>query len=580
MTISLTIMAALLFDILVSACGLPYQDDSGLLQESQSPVISQETPKATRDIVSTARSIIVENEPDNDSGINIGKWKRFEVSLINPSWSGNPFDLELIGVFTHKATGRVVKQLGFYAGENTWKIFFMPDEIGEWSFVTVSPDSDLNGKSGSFNCVPSDLPGRLIGDLNRWKLEDKGDFVAPIMLPARQWFKRTETANGIDDFINWADDEVGALIIGTTLVYFNHEQDEIPYLKGHEGELFNIEMWDRLNSHFDMMRDKGLGFYIMFYSDDQESPNKYNIKGQSIEELRLFRYAIARFAAYPIVLWDTGIDISETRSNEWIDWFAEWFITNDPWQHPVSSRTGGGSGGKFPKNATYYSDGASNLPSYNTLVSNWKNRSVPTAYTDRWRENYGRGNFNRDKIRRAVWEVGLVGGSAVYVSGNENGGYLSETYVDDFEAAPDVGVRNRFFTKHIKDFASLVSREELIVSGNGAVLVANPGSEYVVYDHDGGSLELNLSDADSPLCVEWFNPRTAETVKSGTVTPNDRMPFTTSKDGDWVLHLYDPNPGEQSSRGFDVPLAVGFGKISNLNNHFIFLPLLSSGPSC
>ena len=34
-------------------------------------------------------------------------------------------------------------------------------------------------------------------------------------------------------------------------------------------------------------------------------------------ELRLFWYAVARFSAYPIVVWDTGIDIGETRSSQW-----------------------------------------------------------------------------------------------------------------------------------------------------------------------------------------------------------------------------------------------------------------------
>ena len=85
----------------------------------------------------------------NEKAITIGKWKRFEVSYTNPSFKGNPFDVEFYGSFTHKSSGKILKQPGFYAGKNHWKIYFMPDNLGEWTFHTSSPDPDLNEKAGS-----------------------------------------------------------------------------------------------------------------------------------------------------------------------------------------------------------------------------------------------------------------------------------------------------------------------------------------------------------------------------------------------------------------------------------------------
>ena len=317
MVASVMVLGVLLVNLLATACGLP-------------PVLSTpvETARVVQDELQNPTDSIPEITPRTalsggsaPSGkeqaaalADVPKWKRYEVALQNPSWDGNPFDVELTGEFRNATSGRVLTQLGFYAGDNTWKIFFMPDELGEWSYATHSPDSDLDDKTGSFTCVPSDLPGKITGEGNRWVLQERNKSVAPIMLPTREWFKRTNTANGVDGFIRWADDTAGALLIGTTLVYFNHAQEEVPYIKGQEGEQFNILMWDRLNSHYDMLRDRGMGFYIMFYSDDQESPNKFGIAAKSEEEMRLFRYVIARFSAYPIVVWDTGIDIQETRS--------------------------------------------------------------------------------------------------------------------------------------------------------------------------------------------------------------------------------------------------------------------------
>ena len=518
------------------ACNVGVKEESVYLTSTydQSSLVSSD---ATPSVLPMQTS---ENGDTSVTGglASVGKWKRFEVSYSNLSWYGNPFDLEFEGVFTHVTSGRKVTQWGFYAGNNVWKIYFMPDASGEWTFETQSPDGDLNGRSGGFECVSSNLPGQLVADGNRWLLKDSGEYVAPILLPTREWFKRSKTSDGIDGFIKWADETAGALIIGTTLVYFNGAQDEIPYMKGEEGKLFNIPMWDRMNSHYDMMRDRGMGLYIMFYSDDEESPNRHNIKPKTKEELRLFKYAIARFSAYPIVMWDTGIDIGETRNNEWIDWFADWFNGNDPWEHPVSSRTGGGSGGKIPVNGTYFSNGVSTLPTNEDIINDWIRSEIPIAFTDRWRENYHRGEFNRDEIRRAVWVVGLLGGSALYVGGNENDGYLNENYAKDFEAATDLGFRNKFFREHIIDFSSLIPSNNLILAGEEIVLAADIGQEYVVYSYYGDTFSIDLDNVVGPLKAIWFNPRTGEWRDGKTVQGGEVQNFQTPTENDWVLHLF------------------------------------------
>ena len=517
--------------------------------------------------------------PSLEVSDSVGIWKRFEASFTNESWNGNPFDLEFSATFTHAGSGKKVSQIGFYAGNNTWKLFFMPDALGEWTFTTSSPDAELDGKSGSFECVPSDLPGPLVGDGNRWKLAGSGEYVAPILLPTREWFKRTETANGVDDFIFWAKNSAGALLIGTTLVYFTQAQAEVPYIKGEEGETFNVELWDRLNSHYDMLRDQGLGFYVMFYSDEKESPNAYGIGPQSPEELRLFRYAVARFSAYPIVMWDTGIDIGETRGNDWINWFADWFNANDPWHHPVSSRSGGGSGGTLPKNATYYSDGAATLPDHDVVVNSWNSLSIPLAYTDRWRENYNRGNFDPDKIRWAAWEVGLVGGTAVYLGGNENGGYLNESYATDLIAAPQLEIRDRFFHDQIIDLSKLEPHDEMILSGKDVVLSADRTREFVAYSRTGGSFSINFSGINGTFTGTWINPRTGDQSSAGVISAGGDVAFTTPGDSDWVLHLVSSDAsaggGPCSSNFYSVSSGgTGLSKVVLPDLPFrVYLPL-------
>jgi hypothetical protein len=257
--------------------------------------------------------------------------------------------------------------------------------------------------------------------------------------------------------------------------------------------------------------------------------------------MRLLRYVVARFSAYPIVMWDTGIDIGEARNHGWIDWFANWFNANDPWQHPVGSRSGGGSGGKHPDNGTYWSDGALVLPDHHAFVTTWKSRRVATAFTDRWREDYSRGNFDRAQIRRAVWEIGLVGGSAVYVSGNNNGGYLGADYASDFQAAPDCGYAARFFRNEINALESLEPHDELVSAGD-AVLSAHLHHEYVAYLWRGGAVTLNFQHTAGLFDVRWYNPRSGQFTAAPGINGGAKREFLAPNHNDWVLHVQKSAP--------------------------------------
>lgn len=62
---------------------------------------------------------------------------------------------EFYALFT-APSGRELKINGFWDGRTIWKIRFMPDETGDWSYKTVCSDNDnagLHGNTGSFTCI-------------------------------------------------------------------------------------------------------------------------------------------------------------------------------------------------------------------------------------------------------------------------------------------------------------------------------------------------------------------------------------------------------------------------------------------
>jgi hypothetical protein len=91
------------------------------------------------------------------SGDEIEQWGLFELSLPGPS-TGNPFkDVKLTAVFT--VEHRTVRVTGFYDGEGTYRIRFMPDAPGRWSYATESSTRELAGHTGQFTCTAPTTPG-------------------------------------------------------------------------------------------------------------------------------------------------------------------------------------------------------------------------------------------------------------------------------------------------------------------------------------------------------------------------------------------------------------------------------------
>jgi hypothetical protein len=81
----------------------------------------------------------------------IKKYDRFELELEGPS-SGNPYrDVELWADFT--LGHRVVSVRGFYDGDGRYKVRFMPDAEGEWSYRTRSSLPALDDSSGRITVV-------------------------------------------------------------------------------------------------------------------------------------------------------------------------------------------------------------------------------------------------------------------------------------------------------------------------------------------------------------------------------------------------------------------------------------------
>lgn len=119
-------------------------------------------------------------------------WDRFELSFKQVT-KGNPFDIRLSATFVCGKEKKTVE--GFYDGENTYRIRFMPAVAGEWRYVTSSSIGAMNGRKGTFTVIPAgkDNHGMVLVDgEHNFKYAD-GTRYYPMGTTAYAWTHMKET---------------------------------------------------------------------------------------------------------------------------------------------------------------------------------------------------------------------------------------------------------------------------------------------------------------------------------------------------------------------------------------------------
>jgi hypothetical protein len=85
--------------------------------------------------------------------MTIEKWDYFELEL-DGLVEGNPFTDVYIRVHFLKENRRVPVE-GFYDGNGTYLVRFMPDSEGKWEYRSSSNVQSLDGLEGAFTCAPA-----------------------------------------------------------------------------------------------------------------------------------------------------------------------------------------------------------------------------------------------------------------------------------------------------------------------------------------------------------------------------------------------------------------------------------------
>ncbi|MGC9224083.1 MAG: DUF5060 domain-containing protein [Terracidiphilus sp.] len=102
-------------------------------------------------VAAASSPMLAKPAPAHAASGSVARWDCLELAFPGPS-TGNPFvEVSLTATFRRKNRALTVE--GFYDGNGVYKVRFMPDELGEWSWTTASNVQQLHAKAGIFTCV-------------------------------------------------------------------------------------------------------------------------------------------------------------------------------------------------------------------------------------------------------------------------------------------------------------------------------------------------------------------------------------------------------------------------------------------
>ncbi len=292
----------------------------------------------------------------------------------------------------------------------------------------------------------------------------------------------------------------------------------------------NVAYWQRADRALAAMRERGIVGTCILTIEKQGLPNEYG--ALTDDEQRLYRYAVARLAAFANVWWDLGNEHNEYRGPEWAAEIGGRMKAGDPYDRLCSAHA--------------YADWAYDdqpwadfiiTQQYGTCaeVNAWalKYAAIPKPYVNEeygyegGRDAPGHG-MSTDWVRRGHWSIALAGGYATYGDWSAGTPFYTGTVGDGRAPAQLRHLREVF---EGLPFPLMQPHNDLV--GENAFCLAQPGKVYLVYLPDGGETTLRVPPGTPGYTLTWVNPRTGERSKPEPVAAGEAL-LRAPQEGDWV----------------------------------------------
>ncbi len=478
-------------------------------------------------------------------GQDVPLWERFSRQVSNTEPYQNPFqDVSLTATFT-APSGKTYEQWGFYRGEQLWEIRFMPNELGSWSYEGGFSDGS-DSVSGSFTCVPSDIPGPLkpYSQNQRWFASADDTPVLLVGYYTDGLFRTNQSF-----WQPWIDDKVafGFTLLSSGPFDLNWCQvqgctDRAPWPESgadFDYTRFDLAAWDAYEEIVTYIQSKGV--YYHTWGGFLGGTNNYPAPPtDELKRLHL-RYGAARFNSYWHLInnnvtseWQEGYD--ENTMNYWGEFVGNLYPFHMGSVHPLD--VGLHTTGDLAYDWITYD--SSQKATYSQFIESFNLSGRPQLSTEEvW---WPIPQSSATERRRAAWSF-TMGGVSGFLGGKNSDGSLEPPEGNSLNKG-DHKILSEFM--HSIAFGQMSPRDDLLVSRSNSDihLLAHHGSEYVIYFPAGGDITIDLFGAGGGLEVEWLNPQTGDITFLDPVPGGGEQSFAAPDTDDWVLHLGGLPPDE------------------------------------
>jgi hypothetical protein len=326
--------------------------------------------------------------------------------------------------------------------------------------------------------------------------------------------------------------------------------DSFPFV-ANDHDTLALAHWQTLDAIVQELQQQGMAADLILFTDTGDQPSAY---GAPAQDERYVRYILARYAAYPHVIWCLTNEWNYTgKGPDYWNRIGTIVCTDDPYAIRDGAERARSIHARTDPAFRFFGQA---WPSYAIVQYGVRNKTF--AFGDQWGNasivrNAGQGlpvandeygyigepGLDRVQHRRALWGIGMGGGFASAGDARTGGDGLPAYRSGAWQDAPEYADLQRytaFWTTQGIHYWELSSQNAIVTSGTRVYALGKPGGTYVIYAAAGGAVTVSLPPGP-PYTVTRFNPRDGTSVNLGVA--GGPTTWTLPAPDDWVLVLQE-----------------------------------------
>ena len=491
---------------------------------------------------------------------SVPRWQPHDFGFTAKAIPQNPF----MATFTATVTapdGKSFELPGFFDGNGIWKIRISPSIEGRWTLVTHSELAELDGQRASLTCVPnqnpkihgvlrvdSEHPHHFIFDDGThffmqgyeydwlWAL-DMDKLGVPTVkksldLIARYGFDYVILKSYAHD-TSWREGKSSDDDYGPSALYPWEGSNRTP-----NHSRMNLAYWQHYDQVMTALVERGIEAHMLIkvYNKQVNWPAH-----GSDEEKLFFHWLIARYSAYPNLIWDFSKEAHHEKDLSYKQAWLKYLRQSDPNHHltTVHDDDQANDSGAYDDLTDFRAD-QQHSSHHQTILRQRARRQWPVANVEFDYECGARGVDDKtyddaetpEQTVRTAWDIAMAGGYTAY--------YYTYTAWDIIRPL-DVPKGYNYFKNFSEfwrgtEYWMLQPSDKLVSTG---WCLANHDREYVTFQKTPTAFTLDLSGISAPLRGEWFNPFSGIRKPAGSFGPGV---VSIASPSDWgeapvILHL-------------------------------------------